>query len=355
MAATLNIDLNILRRNAERLVRLGDDNGLSLALVTKVFCGDPTVVAALEPVPFGWLADSRLDNIARYPDTAKKKMLLRPPGLSEIVRTVALCDVSLNSERAVLELLAAEAARAGKVHGVLLMIDMGDLREGIFYTRRDEILETAHFAHEHPHLDLLGVGVNLTCYASILPTPENLGGLCDIADFLRRELNAALPVVSGGNSSSVYLIPRGELPKGITNLRIGEAWMRGVEAAFNERFMAQETDAVTLDVEIVEIQDKPSLPVGSPGITTYGESPVFEDKGIRRRAILSIGRQDVDHEGLFPEDGAVTILGASSDHMIVDLTDSARTYRLGDSLRFRMSYTAIMRCCTSSFIRRNYL
>lgn len=235
------------------------------------------------------------------------------------------------------------------------MIDLGDLREGIYFENRKDILTAACFIHGCENLRLLGIGANLTCFASILPTADNLGELCSIAAMLEQELGCAPLLVSGGNSSSLYLLQRGGMPGGINNLRLGEAYIRGVEAAYMERFLDLETDAVQLEAEIIELKTKPSVPVGSPGVTTWGETPVFEDKGEQTRAILALGRQDTDIADLLPVDVNVQILGAGSDHTVLDLTACGGRYKLGGHVRFLMRYPALLRAFTSEYVGRRYL
>lgn len=352
---TLIIDTAKMRRNADRLCEIGKEHDIRLAFVTKGYCADPKVVEAISDADFDYLADSRLQNIARYPKTDKKKLLLRLPALSEIKQVVALCDVSLNSELDTLQALDAAAKKAGRVHEIILMIDMGDLREGIYFENTKDILTAACFVRGCANLKLAGIGTNLTCYASILPTPKNLDELAGIAHWLEQELDCGPLLVSGGNSSSIYLLPRGEMPEGINNLRLGEAYIRGVEAAYMETFIDLETDAIQLEAEIIELQTKPSLPCGTPGITTWGETPVFEDKGPMLRGILALGRQDADIPDLEPVDPNVCVLGASSDHTLLDLTACGGRYKLGDRIRFNMQYPAIMRAFTSEYVDRKYV
>ena len=352
---TLRIDLTKLRSNAQKLIDISAADGIRLAFVTKVFCADKEMVAAIEDLNFDYLADSRLDNIERYPETDRKKLLLRLPSPSEAARVVRLCDTSLNSERATLELLAKEAASAGRVHGVVLMIDLGDLREGIFYKDTQKIEETVEYILSQPSLSLLGLGTNLTCYGSVIPTAETLQKLIDLADRLRKQYSIELPFISGGNSSSIYLLTRNSMPQEITNLRIGEALLRGEETAYQQHFANLDADVVTLEAELIEVQRKPSVPEGEIGLNAFGERFVPEDIGEHRRGIVALGRQDTDHTGLVPLDEGVAILGASSDHLILDLEKASPSLKVGDTLRFSMSYSALLSGFTSSFVCREYV
>jgi len=347
MYPRLRIDLQKFKHNAKTLLDLCNLHGISLAAVTKVFCADSELVKVLCDLPFEFLADSRLDNIESYPKNRKaRSLLLRLPSPSEAGRVVQSCDVSCNSELYTLKRLSEEAAKQNKNHGIILMIDMGDLREGIYHGNKELINETADFIRAQSNLIFEGIGVNLTCYGGILPTNENLTALRDIARGLK------VKIISGGNSSSLYLLEKGEMPEGINHLRLGESIIRGIETAFTLPFTGLELDVVTLEAEIIECMKKPSMPEGEKGFDAFGQVPHFEDTGIRQRAILAVGRQDTDFEGLTCLNPAVKVAGASSDHLIVDVTDI--DLKVGDTLEFSMSYGAILAGFTSKYVKRDY-
>ena len=98
-----------------------------------------------------------------------------------------------------------------------------------------------------------------------------------------------------------------------------------------------------------------SAPWGRFGVNSYGERPVFEDKGIRKRAICALGRQDCDTETMWPVDSGVEIIGASSDHLMLDITDSDMDYQVGDLVEFRLGYFSLMRAYTSDYVEKNYI
>jgi len=346
MYPRLIIDLKKFKHNASTLLKLCHSKGVSVAAVTKVFCADPEMVKVLCELDFEFLADSRLENIEAYPkDHNKRTMLLRLPAISEAARVVQSCDISLNSEISTLKALASAAT---KRHGIILMIDLGDLREGIFHENAKLITEAINFIEEQENLLLEGLGVNLTCYGSVLPTNENLQKLCDLA-------HDNVKIISGGNSSSLYLLENGKMPSEINNLRLGESIVRGVETAFGKPFPGLEQDVITLEAEIIELMEKPSMPEGQIGINAFGETIQYEDIGIRKRAILAIGRQDMDCEGLECSDPAISVIGSSSDHLIVDVTDSKKSLQVGDILTFKLTYGAILAGFTSKYLKRKHI
>jgi predicted amino acid racemase len=351
----VHIDMQKLEANLAALSAAVKGAGCSLMIVTKSFCADEKIVQMLAASPLvDYLADSRMQNLKVCAGRGKPTVLLRLPQRCEIEEVISLADISLNSEPDTLHLLDAEAGRQRKRHKVILMIDLGDLREGIYFTEEKTILETAEAITGMPNLILYGVGVNLTCYGAVIPKRDNLSILASWADRIRGHCGVELPVVSGGNSSSFHLIEKGELPRGVNNLRLGEAFVAGREAAYKRRISGTFDDAVILEAQIIEIQTKPSVPAGERGVDAFGERPSFEDRGPQKRAICAIGRQDLDVSGIIPEDSAVEVLGASSDHLIVNIGASEQPYGVGGTIRFIPNYTALLRLFTSPYAGRVY-
>ena len=355
MFPRLVIDLDKLRHNAEALCTLARERGISdLAFVTKVFCADWEMVRVLTETPCRFLADSRIENLMRCEGLGKERLLLRLPMPSQAEDVVRHAEISLNSERATLRALSAAAKRLGRIHRVVLMIDLGDLREGIFYENTELILRTAQEIENDSHLELFGTAFNVTCYGSVLPTAENVGNFLAITRKLEAAIGRKLPFVSGGNSSSIPLLLSGKMPAGINNLRLGEALVLGRETAYGEDIPEMYQDAVVLEAEVVEVQTKPSYPVGEIGVNAFGEKANYTDIGRRCRAIAAIGRQDTDAGGLTPLTPGVTVVGASSDHLILDVTESVEPVTVGSILRFTMDYGALLRGFTSQYVERTY-
>ena len=349
-APFISVNLTKLRENTDYILDACRRHGVTLAGVTKVFCAQERITEALKQAGVPMMADARLENIARLPG-GLPHMLLRlsdPHAADEVVR---LADISLQSEHAAIHALAEAAKKAGRRHQVVLMIDLGDLREGLFHKDREKILQTARAVAEAPWLELAGTGTNLTCFGGILPDDHNLGVMLEITDHLRRELNLPLPLVSGGNSSSLHLLFEGRLPKGINHLRIGEGMLLGMDTAVGKPFPFLHQDVFTLSARLVEVQNKPSKPEGSTGPNAFGEHVTFPDLGPMRRGILAVGRQDTDAEGLTARDPRIKLLGASSDHLIVGLTQ-APDYQVGDLLHFTPDYGALLKAYTSPYVNK---
>ncbi len=356
MYPRVRIDLNKIKNNLDKITNIVNEANCSIMIVTKVVCADEEIVKVIEQNEnVDFYADSRIENLASIKNTKKQKVLLRLPMKSDANRVVKCADISLNSEIEVIKCLDNAAKEQNLKHKIILMVDLGDLREGIYFANEQEIYDTVEQTLGLENIELYGIGVNPTCYGAIIPQNENLSKLVDIAHKIESRFNIKLQVVSGGNSSSLHLIDKKQLPEGINNLRIGEAFYLANETAYCEKIEGMYDDALLLEAEIIELKEKPSIPVGETGVDAFGQRPVYEDRGIIKRAILAIGRQDVEIDSLTPVDSKINILGASSDHMILDVTSSDINYKLGDVISFKLGYSGTLKAFTSSYVTREYI
>lgn len=354
MYPNLVIDLKKIENNLNIISEMVKSVDCSLMIVTKGYCADSEINNILENSDIDFLADSRVQNLKKYENSKKQKVLLRLPMGSEVDEVVLYADLSLNSEISTIKKLDFAARERNKVHNILLMIDLGDLREGIFYQNEDEIFETVEEILKLKNINLYGIGVNLTCYGAVIPKNENLLKLVEIAEKIESKFDINLNMISGGNSSSIHLINKNELPKRINNLRVGEAFLLGDETAYSQMLDGLYDDAFVLQAEIIELKEKQSVPIGETGVDAFGNRPVYEDRGIVKRAIVAVGRQDVDSDNLYPIDRKIDILGASSDHLILDTTKSDNEYKVGDIVEFKLSYSSLLRATTSGYVSKTY-
>ena len=342
------VDLNKIAHNVRHMKALCASYGIEILGVTKVFAGERCIAETMVNNGLQILGDSRIANIQKYADLPCRKCLIRMPMQSEADAVVKWCDLSLNSEVETLRALDEAAVSQGKVHGVILMVDLGDLREGCF--EEEDLARCAAYAQEAKGLTLYGLGTNLTCFSFVQPDTEKLTRLTNLA-----EKYGAAAYVSGGNSATLQLMLRGGVPKGITALRLGESVLFGRERAGYTYLDGMYNDAFTIEAQIVECKVKPSMPIGTIGKNSYGVRPEFTDRGKRTRAILAMGRQDIDSETMWPIDNGIEILGASSDHFIVDITDAEQEYHIGDTMKFRLGYFSTMRVFTSSYVEKVFI
>ena len=367
MYPLLTINTDYITENAKEIVKRAKQNGVSITAVTKCFGGNREVASALLKGGIKIIGDSRIANLEKFKDLPCQKWMIRIPSLSECDQIVEYADVSLNSEITTIRQLNHSAFKKGVRHGVILMIDVGDLREGWFLgdgtsesTEVDnlmdnsvaEIMNTIIEILSMSNIDFVGIGANETCFGGVIPTPSTFKEIIWLKQYIEKSFNIACPVISGGNSSSYHLLDSNILPSDINNLRLGELILFGREPAMNICYSYLHQDSFILHVEIVELKNKPSVPVGKIGRDAFGKIPHFEDKGIRKRAICALGRQDTDVDNLTPLDKGMTIEGASSDHMIIDITGSRKKYKVGDVIKLVCNYSSALHICTSEYIEK---
>lgn len=348
MNPSIHINLEKYRHNLNYLNRLAKAQNISIMAVSKVFCADQKLIDIINFTDIKYIADSKIENLKKM-KTTKTKVLLRIPQLSDVNEVVKYADISLNSELKVVEALNLAAKKLNQKHQIILMFDIGDLREGIYY--QSDYLEIIRKIIKLEYIELVGIGTNLTCFGGVIPTHETLKKLEQIKMKIEKEFSISLNIISGGNSSAIELLEKKDMPQFINNLRIGEAFILGRETAYGKHIENMYDSVFTLQAEIVELKEKPSMPEGLLGFDAFGKPSNFTDEGIMNRAILGIGRQDVDCEDLFDFPGT-HILGCSSDHLILDVKEER--YQVGDVLTFKLTYAGILRLMTSPYIRRVY-
>lgn len=346
-------DLNKLLENCNRLADILHAEGRTFAAVTKCFCADSTITQALEKSRCDWLADSRMENIMSY-RTAKPRFLLRIAQPWEIPEVVAYTEYSFQSEASTVKLLGAEAARRGKKHGVILAVDMGDLREGCFFKDEADIMRTAEAVLREDALELAGVGTNVGCFGGVKASKENMEGIAAIAEKIRQTYNIPLPYVSGMSTLAEGMLLRGEMPGEVNHGRFGEYWICGWDTVCQCPVPDMHNDAFILSVQVIEVKDKDSKPTGELGRDAFGHAVERPDLGPMRRGIVAVGAQDIDRDYLFPMDPRVEILGGSSDHTLLNL-NGAPEIRPGDIIQMRMQWSAIMRAFTSKYVEKEFI
>jgi predicted amino acid racemase len=350
----VTIDLDKIERNARSIVELGRRHGIEVTGVTKCTCGHPEVARAMLRGGVAAIGESRMENIHRLKAAGvhASYWLLRIPPLSEVDEVIASVDVSLNSELPVLERLSAAALARGRVHDVVLMVDLGDLREGIW---PDDLVAFAREAVKLAGVRIVGLGTNLTCFGGVVPSEDNMRRLVAHARDIEAIAGARLRWLSGANSSGLELIASGRMPAEINHARIGEAILLGRETLHRRPWPGTHQDAFLLHAEVLELKEKPSAPVGERAEDAFGHLPAFEDHGAVDRAILNVGREDVDVEGVAPVDARLKILGASSDYLIVDVTGAAGAIRVGDEVTLSLNYGALLAAMTSQYVEKRCL
>lgn len=347
-APRLEIDLDKIRHNARTLVgRLGK-RGISVTGVTKATLGSAEIAATMLEAGVKGLADSRIENIEALPlgQIHASMTLIRSPMLSQAKRVVAHADASYNTEIEVIKKLSLEAQKAGRTHEVILMVELGDLREGIM--PRD-LLDCVRETLNLPNIAFKGIGTNLACRSGVSPDGKNMTLLSELADLIEATFGLTVEIVSGGNSANLDWALSAAAIGRINDLRLGEAILLGCETLHRQPIDGLYTNAITLYAEVIEAKIKPSKPLGRIAQTAFGEGLPLIDRGLIKQAILAVGHQDIDPFGLQAPAG-IDVMGASSDHLILESHNFELS--VGAEVAFQLNYSALVRAMTSPFIAK---
>ncbi len=341
----LEVDLGGVEHNARVLVdRLGE-RGIAVTGVTKAALGNPDVARALVRAGIRTLGDSRIENVEamRSAGVGASMTLIRSPMLSQVHRVVGQVDTSCNTEQDVIAALSAAAFDRGLVHDVILMVELGDLREGIM---PEDLEGFVAVMVRRPNVTLVGLGANLACRNGVVPDDRNMGELTRLVVAIESRFDLPMRVVSGGNSATVDWALTAHSVGRVNDLHLGESILLGREPLHRRPIDGLRTDAFTVVAEVIESKLKPGQPWGEVAQAAFGVPTTRSVDGMVAQSILALGEQDVDPSGLRAPEG-VELLGASSDHLVVS-TD--QVLPIGALLRFEPNYSALLRATTSPFV-----
>jgi len=339
----VEVDLNKIRHNTRTLVQRLNSRGISVTGVTKAVRGNPLIAQAMLDGGAEGLADSRVSNLLRLNKSGIdcSKSLIRTPILSQTDQIIQTCDTSFNSEIDVIAKLSKAARRFKIKHGVILMVEMGDMREGIM---PENLVAVARQVMKLPSVNLKGIAANFACLSNASPNVETMEEFSELANEIEANCGPFVETVSGGNSASLSWAFGTRATGRINNLRLGEAILLGTDPVTREKIGGLFSDAFSLVAEIIETKTKPEEPLAIFVNPTLQALRIFPETADQTRSILAIGEQDTDIAGLTLPAGFI-FLGSTSDHMVVHMTKSQ--VRLGDEVRLQMNYSALMRIMTA--------
>ena len=354
----LEVNLDAMRINAKVLCDICGNNGISVAGIIKFSDCDLQVAKAYADGGCRQIGVSRAKHLKKIKDAYPniETLLTRAPTRSDMEYTARYADLTLLADADILNVLNDEAAKWGTKPGIILMLDVGDLREGV--DNIPELVELGKLCESLPHLNLRGVGTNHACLNGVLPSYENLSFLIQGAEAIEEAIGRKLEIISGGSSINLIHLKDGisKMPDRINHLRLGGtiANPMNIRVVRGVSFAGMREDSVRLTAEIVDIHEKASAPKNSTK-NWAGQTVVREDKGRRLRAILAVGSQDIgDAMLLAPLEPGLEIVGCSSDHTIVDVTDSKGTYKTGDTITFQVRYGNMLYAFTGNHVSIEY-
>ncbi len=343
----IEVDLNKIRRNTQTVVRRLGARGIDVTGVTKGVRGHPAIAQALLDGGVAGLADARISNVQRLRQAGitSPVTLIRTPMMSQADQVVQFCEASYNTEIAVIAALSSAAIRRGRVHGIILMVEMGDRREGIL---PENLAEVALQVMTMRGVALKGIGANFACLSGLAPTTSQMANFGALANEIEGACGPFLKIVSGGGSANLPWAFGEQSTGRINNLRLGEAILLGVEPVSGEQIDGMHTDAFTLVAEVIEASAKPApFPIAlvDPTLARLRIAPV---SGVSKRHILAIGQQDTDILGLSMPAGS-TFIGATSDHLVIGTNRTI--LKVGSEVKFQMNYNALMHAMAAPDIK----
>lgn len=344
-----------LRDNYNYLDNLFKEHDIKWGITTKLLCGHEAYLKEVADLGIKEMHDSRISNLKKIkeidPDTLT--IYIKPPPIDIIESVVRYADVSLNTELSTLHALSEEAGRQDKTHKVIIMIEMGDLREGVM---RDDLIDFYEKVFKLPNVEIIGLGTNLNCMHGVMPDEDKLIQLALYKNIIELRFDKTIPLVSGGTTVTIPLLLRDRLPKGINHFRVGEALFFGKNLFTGGTIEGMHEGVMELYSQIIEISEKPKVPSGEFGKNPQGKTYEIDEEDFGKtsyRAILDIGYLDINPDHLINIHDDIEIADASSDMLILDVGENRNGYEVGDYIRFRMKYMGALGIMNSDYIEKN--
>lgn len=350
--AFITLDRSKLKHNYTQLNTLFTSKNISWAVVGKILCGNEIFLKELLALKPKQICDSRVSNLISIKsiDPKIETIYIKPAPNGSIKEIVKYADISFNTELESIKLLSEEAVKQNKVHKIVVMVELGERREGVL---RNDLIDFYETIIQLPNLEILGLGTNLTCMYGILPNNDKLIQLDLYKQLLELKFNSKISVLSGGASVTIPLILNNSLPAEINHFRIGESLFMGTNAYDGSSFNHLKQNVFKLHAEVIELHEKPMMPQGEVGTNMMGEkltfNPNWEDTS-NYRAIIDLGLLDIDIEHITPLDNNLEIVGGSSDMIVLDIGDNNDNIKVGDTIPFHMNYMGILRIMNSDYV-----
>ncbi len=343
-----------LQHNFHFLENLFKDRNIEWGIVTKLLCGNRSYIKEVINLGVREIHDSRISNlkVVKSIDPAIQTVYIKPPAKRSIKNIIKYADVSLNTEYETIKMLSEEAVKQNKKHKILIMIEMGDLREGVV---GNQVLDFYGQVFKLPNIKVVGLGTNLNCLHGVMPSHDKLIQLSLYKQLIEAKFNRSIPWVSGGTSVTIPLLLKNMRPEGVNHFRVGEILYFGLNLFTMEKVEGMRDDVFKLHAEIIELYEKPKVPIGELAENPSGDIAEIDEEDFGKqsyRAILDIGLLDMSPEFLIPEDDKIEITGASSDMLVIDLGTTDRNYKVGDLVTFKLRYMGALGLLNSDYIEK---
>jgi len=352
--AFVTLDIKKLKSNFDYLNTLFKKNGIEWSIVSKVLSGNKLFLTELLKFNIKQVCDSRISNLKEIKSINPniETIYIKPPAKRSISNVVKYADISMDTEIETIKLLSKEAKKQSKTHKIIIMIELGELREGVL---GEDFIDFYESIFKLENIQVVGIGANLSCLYGVLPNHDKLIQLSLYEQLIEAKFNKQIPYVSGGSSVTIPLIFQNLLPKGINHFRVGETLFLGTDVYNNTKFKKMHSDVFKLYSEIIELTEKPIVPMGEMGTNVEGESYEFDKNDIGEksyRAIVDLGLLDTDPDHLEFVDKTLKFAGASSDMIVIDLGENKKKYKVGDLIEMKLDYMGLLRIMSSKYIEK---
>lgn len=350
--AYIELHTEKLKHNFEFLDNFFKNNGKEWGVVSKLLCGNRAYLKELMNLGVMEIHDSRISNlkVIKSINPEVQTVYIKPPAKKAIRSLVKYADVSFNTEFETIKLISEEAGKQKKTHKIIIMIEMGDLREGVL---GEELMNFYSKIFELPNIDVIGIGANLNCLSGVMPSHDKLIQLSLYEQLIEARFHQKIPWVTGGSSVTIPLLLKKLVPIGNNHFRIGETLYFGNNLVTGKTIKGMKTDVFKLHAQIIELSEKPKIPIGEMGTNVAGDTLEIDesDRGkTSYRAILDLGLLDIEVSNIFPVNKKLEFYGASSDMIVMDLGKTRKEYKVGDFITFRLNYMGALSILNSNYI-----
>lgn len=202
--ATLKLNLEKLKVNFEFLKELFDQKDVSWGVVSKLLCGNKLFLQELINLGIKEIHDSRISNLAMVKrlNRSVQTVYIKPVSKKNVSQMVEFADVSLNSELETIRMISQEAVRQEKLHKIIIMVETGDLREGVL---GENLVDFYEGIFELPNIEVIGLGTNLNCLNGVMPSTDKLIPLSLYKQIIELKFGKEIPWISAGTSVTIRL------------------------------------------------------------------------------------------------------------------------------------------------------
>jgi predicted amino acid racemase len=192
-----------------------------------------------------------------------------------------------------------------------------------------------------------------------MPSEDKLIQLGLYKQLIEAKFKRKIPLVTGGTSVVIPMIFRKQIPRAVNHFRVGETLFFGNNLFNDHTIKGMKKDVFKLYSEIIEITEKPKIPIGVMDTNPSGETFQVNEKDFGKkscRAIIDIGVLDIsDIKFILPDDPKIEVVGGSSDMLVLDLGKNDKPYRVGDLITFSIKYMGALRLLNSDYIGKRVL